>query len=259
MYAMAGTFASNQHVVSRRLVVRVCLIAALSVISINRASVAGDGGAGGLLLERQTTGVPHVDVASAPQEGSERLLLADRRDFRDRPSDEFWFKSALTAIEQRDAATFNDPVLAFSRLELTSFPSAPVPLRLPPEDFSELDEDLPHFSVSGLVADQQRSVVGGRVQLLVSKTDRGRMLAETRMTWLCEFLQNPVAGPVFFAPGDKAVYAVQGLHYGNNWLIVGKAMRWELLGGLSAFAGYDAQINSQQMFHFGSGGLAFGW
>ncbi len=85
------------------------------------------------------------------------------------------------------------------------------------------------------------------------------MLGETRATWLCEFLQNPAAGPVFFAPGDQAIYAVQGLHYGNNWGMLGKAVRWELASGLSAFAGYDAQVNSRDIFHVGSGGLAFGW
>ena len=63
----------------------------------------------------------------------------------------------------------------------------------------------------------------------------------------------------FFMPGEKGIFAVQGLRYGANWAIVGGGLRWEFADGWSAYAGYDAQVNGQQLFHIGSGGLGYAW
>lgn len=139
------------------------------------------------------------------------------------------------------------------------FSASPLDIELPPEDFRELEEFSPRLTTSSLDANDQRSVVGGRLLKVSPLESGGRMHSEVRLLWLCEYLQNENAPAAFFAPGDSAIYATQGLSYGSNWALLGGRFRWELLGGLTAFAGYDVQANPQQMFHIGSTGLAYRW
>jgi hypothetical protein len=211
-----------------------------------------------VLLARRTMHRPRSQDGPALRDGQEPLLLANRG-FRDRADEEPWFERTLAGIQHRDLATVDAPALAVSRFEVPEMPLVSLPVLLQREDFDDADDGRPRFSVNGLVADQQRSILGGRAQVTLSAGETVRVLGESRAKWLCEFLQSPAADPVFFAPGDQAIYAVQGLHYGNNWLLVGKAVRWELSERLTAFAAFDAQINGQEMFHIGSSGLAFGW
>ncbi len=133
-------------------------------------------------------------------------------------------------------------------------------IKLPPEDFEELDEFRPKLTTSSLDANDQRSVVGGRLLLHAPPEQESRFEAEVRLLWLCEYLQSPGAqNTAFFAPGDTAIFVTQGLHYGNNWAIFGKRFHWDFAGGLSTFAGFDTQVNSQQMIHIGSTGLRYAW
>lgn len=223
--------------------------------------VAGEPGLydDGLLLAARTMDRPLLEQRTESGEAADdRLLLVDRRGLHDGPVEEAWFESETIAGRQRRDAAFELPPASWQQMHASDAHLVSLPIRLPAEDFSELEAARPRFAVAGLVADEQRSIVGGRVLTNIAPSEE-QMTVEARMSWLCEFLQNEVAATSFFAPGDKAVYAVQGLSYGNNWLILGCAWRWELSGGLSAFAGYDAQVNSQQMFHIGSTGLAFGW
>ena len=131
---------------------------------------------------------------------------------------------------------------------------------LPKEDFKELDEYRPKLTTCSLDANEQRSVVGGRLLVTRPLEERGKFHTEGRLLWLCEYLQSDGAGATaFFAPGDSNIFVTQGLSYGSNWALLGGRLRWDLIGGLSAFAGYDTQVNSQQMFHIGSTGLGYAW
>jgi hypothetical protein len=160
---------------------------------------------------------------------------------------------------------FDSPAEQVSRLAIAPaelprlFDAAPLAIELPPEDFRELDEFSPRLTTSSLDANDQRSVVGGRLLKASPLKDGGRLNTEARLLWLCEFLQNENAPTAFFAPGDSAIFATQGLSYGSNWAMLGGRLQWELVGGLTAFAGYDTQLNSQQMFHIGSTGLKYAW
>ncbi len=145
-------------------------------------------------------------------------------------------------------------------LLLADVPSASeLRVYLPKQDFANRGAGSLAFSVAGLDANSQRSVVGGRMQYTAAARDGDRLLSETRLLWLHEYLQSESGTTAFFSPGDRNVFAVQGLRYGNNWAILGTGFRWELADGWTAFTHYDAQANSQQVFYLGSGGVNFSW
>ena len=54
-------------------------------------------------------------------------------------------------------------------------------------------------------------------------------------------------------------FAIQWLNLGRDWAIVGGGLRYELAGGWQLYGNYDAQVNTQQVFHVGSGGLQYAW
>ena len=56
-----------------------------------------------------------------------------------------------------------------------------------------------------------------------------------------------------------ASFAVQGLNLGRDWAIVGGGVRYELASGWNLYGNYDAQVNTQQVFHVGSGGAQYAW
>jgi len=190
-------------------------------------------------------------------EKAQALLLADARLLRDLPGQTFRIPGTIASDRESEASPAQ-PLRAWPRLRLSEDMIGDVPVRVRPRDYNAWEEGS-RFSVAGLVADEQRSIVGGRIQSIATRLSDSRLLLESRGMWLCEFIQNEAAATSFFSPGDKAVYAMQGLSYGSNWLLLGGGMRWELAGNISAFAGYDAQFNSEAMFHIGSTGLAYQW
>lgn len=86
---------------------------------------------------------------------------------------------------------------------------------------------------------------------------RGSLLPEVRAVWLHEFLQTSSVVNSFFAPIGGQSFAVQGLNLGRDWALVGGGLRWELDSRWSLYGNYDAQVNGQQAFHVGSGGIQF--
>lgn len=135
----------------------------------------------------------------------------------------------------------------------------PLLVELPPEDYQELEAERPRFATSALDANDQRSVVGGRLLSTRPWRETGRMHTEARLLWLCEFIKNDSGPTSFFAPGDSNIFVTQGLQYGSNWALLGGRISWDLAGGLKAFAAYDAQVNSLETFHIGSTGLGYTW
>jgi hypothetical protein len=136
---------------------------------------------------------------------------------------------------------------------------SPVAVILPHHDFADSGPGTLDASMSGLDVDALRSVAGARMQLVAAEDERGRVLAETRLSWLFEYLQTEAGEAAFFAPGEKGIFAVQGLNYGSNWLLLGWGFRFELPGGLTAYTHYDAQANAAEVFHIGSGGFGYAW
>ena len=188
------------------------------------------------------------------------LLLADAgRRLRPSPEACGYYESQFAEVA-RPEPLHEMPLPDFSQLLKQFGASAALPVALPAEDYKELNEGRPRLTTASLDANDQRSVVGGRILVTTPLEERGKLHSEARLLWLCEFLQAPGATTTaFFAPGDSAIFATQGLSYGSNWAMLGSRFRWELVGGLSAFAGYDNQFNSQQMFHIGSTGLNYAW
>jgi len=135
----------------------------------------------------------------------------------------------------------------------------PLTVELAPKEYRELEAELPRLTTSALDANDQRSVVGGRVVITRPWRETSRMHTEARLLWLCEFMRNESGPTSFFAPGDSNIFVTQGLRYGSNWALLGGRISWDLAGGLKAFAAYDAQVNSVETFHIGSTGLGYTW
>lgn len=125
-------------------------------------------------------------------------------------------------------------------------------------NYTETGADSLNLSVSGIDVNSLRSLVGGRLQY-----DRGlegaRLLPELRALWLHEFLDTDAVVNSFFAPIGGGSFAIQGLNLGRDWAIVGGGLRYELASGWQIYGNYDAQVNTQQVFHVGSGGVQLAW
>jgi hypothetical protein len=205
--------------------------------------------------------MPATSSQASPALIATPLLVADAGNrFRDLPQTSAEYTSRFREPCFDDYVEHSILLPSFANVANLHLEQAELAVPLPPEDFKELDEYLPKLTTSTLDANDQRSVVGGRVLLITPLAEGGKLHTEGRLLWLCEYLQSPGANTTaFFAPGDSAIYATQGLSYGSNWAMLGKRFRWELPSGLSVFAGFDAQINTQQMFHIGSTGLGYSW
>ena len=216
-------------------------------------------------LAEDLASIDDLPIRSAPLDSpgldsDDPLLLADAgRRLRSVPESVRRYESQF-ADTSRPQPSHEMPLPRCSDLLNLSGTTALLRVELPAEDFKELDEGRPRLTTASLDANEQRSVVGGRLLVTTPLAERGKLHSEARLLWLSEFLQVPGASTTaFFAPGDSAIFATQGLSYGSNWAMLGSRFRWELVGGLSAFAGYDNQFNSQQMFHIGSTGLGYAW
>jgi len=124
--------------------------------------------------------------------------------------------------------------------------------------YTETGAGVLNLNVSGIDANSLRSLVGSRLQY-----DRGwqggRLLPEVRALWLHEFLDTDSVVNSFFAPIGGGSFAIQGLNLGRDWAIVGGGLRYELASGWQLYGNYDAQVNTQQVFHVGSGGVQYAW
>jgi autotransporter-associated beta strand protein len=125
--------------------------------------------------------------------------------------------------------------------------------------YTETGAGALNLTVAGVDANSLRSLVGGRLQFTPHTAAERRLLPEVRALWLHEFLATDVVVNSFFAPIGGSGFAVQGLDLGRDWAIVGGGLRYELPAGWQLYANYDAQVNTQQVFHVGSGGAQYAW
>jgi len=125
--------------------------------------------------------------------------------------------------------------------------------------YTETGADSLNLSVGGIDANSLRSLIGGRLQYTSGSRLGHRLLPEVRALWLHEFLATDVAVNSFFAPVGGGSFAIQGLDLGRDWAILGGGLRYELDSGWQMYFNYDAQVNTQQVFHVGSGGLQYAW
>lgn len=188
------------------------------------------------------------------------LLTADTR-FASRAPDEVALRYRTTFARSDDApnGVSLEPPAGSSIVEAQQVDDESLHVFLPAHDFAETGPGAIKMSFSGLDVDSLRSVAGGRMQLIAATSERGRLLTEARLAWLYEYLQTDASETAFYSPGDKGIFAVQGLSYGSNWALIGWGVRWELFNGWSAAAHYDAQANQLQLFHIGSGSFLYAW
>ena len=125
--------------------------------------------------------------------------------------------------------------------------------------FIETGAESLNLNVAGLDANSLRSQLGGRLQLGGLSGIHGRLLPEVRAIWLHEFLETTSVVNSFFAPIGGGSFAVKGLNLGRDWALLGAGLRWDRPDGWSLYGNYDAQVNSQQVFHVGSGGVSYQW
>lgn len=210
-----------------------------------------------MLVLALTTGRLSAASAAEPVHSEAPLLVASLEPhLRQPPPDDYSQYELLPRISQRETLQLRPAPESSFRLIRDA---RPLMVELPPEDYRELAAELPRFAPSALDANDQRSVVGGRVLITRPWREAGRVHTEARMLWLCEFIKSETGPTSFFAPGDSNIFVTQGLRYGSNWALLGGRISWDLAGGLKAFAAYDAQVNSLEMFHIGSTGLGYTW
>jgi hypothetical protein len=214
------------------------------------AGNAADGGRAAIAADSETTTdlKPRAPLLNEPRHSDAPLLAARLGNLtapRSAPVDEQALRARLPV---------GRPISMANTIDGDS-----LHLPLPREDFEDTGPGTLKLSMSGLDVDADRSVAGGRAQLVTADNERGRWALESRLAWLFEYLQSDATAAAFFKPGDKGIFAVQGLGYGSNWAILGSGLRWQLIEGWSGYAGYDAQFNSQQLFHIGSAGVDYAW
>jgi outer membrane autotransporter protein len=125
--------------------------------------------------------------------------------------------------------------------------------------YTETGAETLNLNMSGIDANSLRSLIGTRLQYTQGTRLGHRLLPEVRALWLHEFLDTDVAVNSFFAPIGGGSFAIQGLDLGRDWAILGGGVRYELDSGWQMYFNYDAQVNTQQVFHVGSGGLQYAW
>jgi len=111
----------------------------------------------------------------------------------------------------------------------------------------------------GIDANSLRSLVGLRWQSALDGPTQRRWLPELHALWLHEFLETDALLTARFGPIGGSSFAIEGLSLGRDWAILGGGFNWQLSDGWSLLANYDAQVNTQQIFHVGSGGLQYTW
>jgi outer membrane autotransporter protein len=149
--------------------------------------------------------------------------------------------------------------VSFRRANATLQPYAALQyIYLRQNGYTETGAGVLNLDVGGIDANSLRSLVGSRLQY-----DRGwrggRLLPEVRALWLHEFLDTDSVVNSFFAPIGGGSFAIQGLNLGRDWAILGGGVRYDLASGWQLYGNYDAQVNTRQVFHVGSGGLQYAW
>ena len=112
-----------------------------------------------------------------------------------------------------------------------------------------------NLATTGIDAHSLRSSLGGRFSKSVI-TGRGLFLTpEFRTAWFHEFLDTNYLIGAQWSGLPGAGFAVRGVDLGRDWASTGAGFSLGAGRGARLFAGYDAQYNSQQVLHVGSGGL----
>jgi len=125
--------------------------------------------------------------------------------------------------------------------------------------YTETGADTLNLANSGIDANSLRSLVGSRLQSTYTTRGGHLLYPELRALWLHEFLATDMVVNSFFAPIGGSSFATDGLNLGRDWAILGGGVRYELPSGWQLTANYDAQVNTQQVFHVGSGSLQYAW
>lgn len=126
-------------------------------------------------------------------------------------------------------------------------------------DLVETGAGVLNLDVEDLDAHSLRGILGGRFSKTVC-TKNGRMLTpEFRAAWMHEFLDTNQVVNAGLAGIGGAGFAVRGLDLGRDWATLGAGFNLHMTDAVRLFAGYDVQLNSNQTFHIGSGGVEFVW
>jgi uncharacterized protein with beta-barrel porin domain len=124
--------------------------------------------------------------------------------------------------------------------------------------FTETGDDEVALNVDGVDNDSLRSVLGIRTQVRTVPSRRN-VMPEFRAAWVHEFLDTNSPIVARFGSVGGAGFVVDGLNLGRDWALVGTGLSFNLGGGWSGQANYDAQMNEHQAFHIGSGSLQKSW
>ena len=128
------------------------------------------------------------------------------------------------------------------------------------ESFAESGAGALDLNVDGADLHSFRGMLGGRLIRRLGRPDSPPAALSFRTIWMHEFLHQ-TAGLVStsFAEGPGPAFALRGLDFGRDWVVLGPGCTYAIRDRVSLFANYDLQFNAQQVFHVGSGGLQITW
>ncbi len=132
-------------------------------------------------------------------------------------------------------------------------------IHLHQDELVEQGAGVLNLDVEDLDSNSLRGILGGRFSKSVC-TANGRLLTpEIRAAWMHEFLDTNQVVNAGLAGIGGAGFAVRGVDLGRDWATVGTGFNLQMNDAVRLFAGYDVQLNSNQTFHVGSGGVEFVW
>lgn len=126
--------------------------------------------------------------------------------------------------------------------------------------FTETGADSLNLIGDSLTADSFRGHLGMQFETPYV-TSRGTFTPKARLAWMHEFADTQQAFAASFsgAAVGTGSYIFHGVDLGRDWVVAGVGLNYNLTTQCSFFAGYDAQFNSNQSLHTGSGGLEIHW
>jgi len=125
--------------------------------------------------------------------------------------------------------------------------------------FHETGAGVMNLSVDRIDAHALRGVLGTSLSTSFTGRRQGVWSPTARAMWLHEFLDPATSLNTTFTSVGGPSFATQGLNFGRDWAVVGAGLSWQATSQLSIFTNYDIQMNDNQVFNVGSGGLQYVW
>jgi outer membrane autotransporter protein len=126
-------------------------------------------------------------------------------------------------------------------------------------DFTETGAGALNLAVAEANTHSLRSLVGIDVKRSFKKSNGPCIDGRFHALWMHEFLDTDGTLLARFSTAGSPAFGARGLDLGRDWAMLGYGIDIHRQGNATLFCNYDVQLNDNQTFHVGSGGLQFRW